>query len=151
MSGDAVLFVILRFPRRLALTPAEWVGAPNLFLVSCVVSVDIVEVVLSAMLFLLSRVRGPSVQDDEERRAEGLLLPEDCRDLSNEAENTIRTGEARLGSLLLSPLLFEKGAGGVAGGYGLLDGATRCSFVYARGLLLLSRIVAAVVRPGRLV
>lgn len=147
--GDAALFVIPRFSRP-ALTAAEWVGAPNLFLVSGVVFVDVVEAGFSAVLFLLSRVRGPAVQGDEERRAEGLLLHEDCRDLSSEAENTIRTGEARLG--LLSPLLFEKGAVGVAGGYGLLDGATRWSLlVYAAGLLLLllSRIVTAVVRPDR--
>lgn len=65
-------------------------------------------------------MRWPAVQDDEERRAEGLglLLPEDCRDLSSEAEKTIRTGGARLGLLLLS-LPFEleqENAGGAAGG-----------------------------------
>lgn len=71
-----------------------------------------VDAVCSTVLFVLSRERWPAVQDDEERRAEGLLLPEDIRDLSNEAENTIRTGGARLGLLLL----FEQGAGRAAGG-----------------------------------
>lgn len=98
---------------------------------------------------LSSRVSSPDVHEDEELRTVGLLLRAESRDLSNEAENTIRVGWARAGLLLLPLVLGGKVADedGAAGGNGLLDGATQWPLPVQEVEPSRSRAVMAVACP----